>query len=197
MKPIIASSNHILTFVTAATLVGMLSVAPTAEAKGKVDPQPLGGTVACMGFYLEGQPNTTNWKFSNFNNASISIERIRVYKSDGVLYSDNQWTSTGEGFDFVDFQGMTTYFPYDGNGNLGPEDNELEAYQSFIYHSNTLLDAGMLPLSPNDGNVSFFIDWSAETPVYPLAGAVIRHKGSPTGDFLGRSTGGCHLIERY
>ena len=196
MKHISKNGFRILNLVTAAAMIGLLSITNPVEAKGKDTTQPLGGSIACVGFYQVDQTdNSSNWKFSNFNNEDIRIDRIRVYQSDGVLYSDNRWNEDESRF--IDAELHTIYFPEDGNGNITETDNVLEAYQSFIYHSNTLLPAGMLPQTvESDGNISLIVDWSAENPVYPLVGGLIRHRSTPEGG-LGRSTSGCHLIQSY
>ena len=98
--------------------------------------------------------------------------------------------------------------PIDQNDTIGLSDNVLSAFQPFGYNSNYLIGAGVLPPHEDSyGHVTLVVDWSANSPVYPLVGGVTRHKqviGEPFPELegypgelvggLGRSSHPCTMI---
>jgi hypothetical protein len=199
----------VTTTILFAALVGLAATAfPVVAADKPTSDKIIGGTVACGAFYRTDVPNGANgaaWKFSNFNAVPIYIQRIRIYKWDGSLYSDYLWN----GSNFADQQMIGGNLPYDDDENIGHDDNVLGAFQPFQYGSNPLFAVGALP--PNEsrttgggvkGHVTLMVDWMADVPVYPLMGTVTRNvKNLFMDDFdaveaamHGRSDHECHMI---
>ena len=183
----------------AAALIGLASImSPALAAKNDIN-KIIGGTVACGTAYeTVSDPefptfNNATWKFSNFNETSISIERIRVYDWDGSMFSDYQWN--GSNFDqVVTGTGAGSTLPADQTGTISWNDNVLSAFQPFKYQSDHLYGAGVLPEHAGmNGLVTLVVNWNADSPVYPLVGIFIRMKqviGEPSPDHLGELVGG-------
>ena len=166
-----------------------LAIIVSPVIAGKTNPNAIiGGTLACDAYYkVDYTPtNTAAWKFSNFNDSSIYVDRIRTYDSKGVLFRDYQWNED----EFTEASGTGLLLPQDNLETINAGDNGISGRQQVFYHSQTLLGTSFLPAP---GHVILMLDWSANTPVYPLVGKVIRHHLGSTG-ILARDGFACKMI---
>lgn len=154
---------------------------------GKTTPNKIiGGTLGCDAFYTTDMTsiNRSLWKFTNFNDSPIYVDRIRIYESDGSLFRDYKWN----GSSFSDDLGSGIPLPSDLLDTINSFDNEITSRQQVFYSSVHLDSSNILPGS---GHVIVMLDWSANTAVYPLAGKVIRVFSVP--DSLARTGFACRL----
>ena len=146
-----------------------LGVAGTAQAE-----RSEGTTTARKGVVRCGATNhlrqggtevhTTNLNLRNFDEAPITIERLRVFDATGAVLFD----TAGGGL------------PAASNGVLGPANNVLNPNQTAQFDTDSILD-----FLPNEARpLQAEVQWSASTPVLTLgvtATRLVRQRDPGTG----------------
>ena len=123
----------------------MMVVGETQATSSDSDTVASGGTVACSGNFREDSGRLTRWIIHNINeNASITLDRMRVYTAGGT----NVYDSMTDGL-----APSATVVPF---GVIGP-------FQTLSFKSGDLITGGFLPgaLPGNERPVKAIFDWSS------------------------------------
>ena len=136
-------------------------------------------TLACGGNYSATQ--ASNWTFRNYNETvPVKIVRMRFFDAQGTLIHDS----------------LVSGLPAASNGLLGAANNTLEAHQSALFTSDTLIADGTLaPLPSTQRPIMLIVNAAGHPVAQPLAGTLTRiTRSADTGAETGRTASDCSIV---